>query len=336
MQKIINGPADFVEETLDGILLAHPGWLRAVEGEPRALVRAAGAVPGKVGIATGGGSGHLPLFLGYVGQGLADGVAVGNVFASPSARQMLAVTRAVNGGAGVLHLYGNYQGDTLHFETAAEQAEAEGIPVRTVRACDDVVSAPADNWTDRRGIAGILFAYKLAGARAAEGADLDAVTAAAADAVANTRSMGVCIAPCTLPEAGRPTFTLADGQMEIGMGIHGEPGIRRAALASADAIATELVDAIVADLPFVAGDRVAVLVNGLGATPVEELYVVYRQVRRRLDAYGITVHRSYVGEYATALEMAGCSVSLLQLDDDRTRLLDAPAHSPFFHQEGQP
>ncbi|MFC0531473.1 dihydroxyacetone kinase subunit DhaK [Phytohabitans kaempferiae] len=334
MQKIINDPEDFVDEVLDGILLAHPGWLRAVEEEPRALVRAAGAIPGKVGIATGGGSGHLPVFLGYVGEGLADGVAVGNVFASPSARQMLAVTRAVDAGAGVLHLYGNYQGDTLHFETAAEQAEAEGIAVRSVRVCDDVASAPAANRSDRRGVAGIVFAYKLAGARAAEGADLDAVTATAADAVANTRSLGVALAPSTVPTAGRPTFTLDAGEMELGMGIHGEPGVRRGPLARADEITADLVDTIVADLPFVAGDRVAVLVNGLGATPLEELYVVYRAVRRRLDGYDITVHRGYVGEYATSLEMAGCSVSLLRLDDERTRLLDAPAYSPLFRQGG--
>lgn len=334
MQKIINAPADLVDESLEGLLLAHPDWLRRVEGEPRALVRTACPEPGKVGIATGGGSGHLPVFAGYVGAGLADGVAIGNVFSSPSARQMLAVTKAVDGGAGVLHLYGNYQGDVLHFETAAELAEAQGIAVRTVRACDDVASAPPGDRTDRRGIAGIIFAYKLAGARAAAGGDLDTVVAAAEYAVAHTRSMGVSLAPCTVPEAGRPTFALPDGEMEIGMGIHGEPGVRRGPLAPADAVADELVDAVVGDLPFERGDQVAVLVNGLGATPVEELYVVYRRVRNRLDELGIAVHRSYVGEYATALEMAGCSLSLLRLDDERAALLDAPAWSPLLPRLG--
>lgn len=331
MKKIINEPARFVDDMLDGILAAHPSWLRRVDGEPRALVRTGAGTRRKVGIATGGGSGHLPVFMGYVGEGLADGVAIGNVFSSPSTRQMLAVTRSVDAGLGVLHLYGNYQGDTMHFESAAERAEAEGIRVRTVRACDDVASAPRERWTDRRGVAGIFFAYKLAGARAAEGADLDAVTAAAQDAVANTRSMGVALSSCVLPEVGHPNFTIADDEMEIGMGIHGEPGVRRGPLERADRIATQLVDALLEDLPFTRGDRVAVLVNGLGATPPEELYVLYRSVDQLLRERGITVHRCFVGEYATSLEMAGCSLSLLRLDDERTRLLDAPAESPLLN-----
>lgn len=332
MKKIMNDPQRFVDDTIIGILEAHPEWVMPVASDLRALVRVGGPRAGKVAIATGGGSGHLPVFMGYVGEGLADGVAVGNVFASPSARQMLTVTRAIHGGAGVLHLYGNYQGDTFHFETAAEMAIAEGIQVRSVRVCDDVASAPRERWETRRGVAGIFFAYKLAGACAAEGADLDQVARVAADAVSNTRSMGVALGACTVPEIGHPNFSIPDGEMEVGMGLHGEPGIKRASLDGADAIARTLVDAIVSDLPFESGDRVAVLVNGLGATPVEELYILYGAVARLLKERNITVHRCYVGEYATSLEMAGCSLSLLRLNDERTRLLDRNASSPFFSQ----
>lgn len=331
MQKIINDPTCFVDEMLEGILLAHPSALRRA-GDPRAIVRAAAPVAGKVGIATGGGSGHLPVFMGYVGDGLADGAAVGNVFASPSAYQMLAVTEAVNAGRGVCFVYGNYGGDVMNFDFAAELATDAGIDVVTVRCADDVASAPRGEEDRRRGIAGIFFLYKVAGARAAEGASLDEVRAATEFAAANVRSMGVALAPCTVPAAGVPTFELPTGQMEIGMGIHGEPGVRRGELRPADEIADELVDALVADLPFRRGDEVAVLVNGLGATPKEELYIVYRRVHRRLDEAGIAVHRAWVGEYATSLEMAGASLSMLKLDADLKRLVDAPADSPFFTQ----
>ncbi len=332
MKKILNNPADFVNETLEGILRAHPSELRAASKDLRAIVRADAPVQGKVAIATSGGSGHLPVFLGYVGKGLADGVAVGNVFASPTTSQMLAVTRAIDGGAGMLYLYGNYQGDTFNFDSAAEMAEVEDITVRTVLACDDAASAPPERWRDRRGIAGIFFAYKVAGAKAAEMADLESVVAAAEKAVANTRSMGVALSPCTVPEAGRPTFSIGDDEMEIGMGIHGEPGVRRGKLEPADQIATTLTQAVLADLPFRAGDEVAVLVNGLGATPKEELYIVYRKVWDLLHEAGIKVYRPYVGEYATSMEMAGCSLSLLRLDEELKRLIDAPAKSPFFEQ----
>jgi dihydroxyacetone kinase-like protein len=331
MQKIINDPTCFVDEMLEGILLAHPAALRRA-GDPRAIVRIAAPVAGKVGIATGGGSGHLPVFMGYVGEGLADGAAVGNVFASPSAYQMLAVAEAVNAGAGVCFVYGNYGGDVMNFDLAAELAADARIDVVTVRCADDVASAPRGEEARRRGIAGIFFLYKVAGARAAEGASLEEVRVATEFAAANVRSMGVALAPCTVPAAGVPTFELPTGQMEIGMGIHGEPGVRRGELRPADEIADELVDAIVADLPFRRGDEVAVLVNGLGATPKEELYIVYRRVHRRLSESGIVVHRAWVGEYATSLEMSGASLSMLKLDADLKRLVDAPADSPFFTQ----
>jgi len=329
MQKLINRPDDFVDELLEGILAAHPDELRRAE-DPRAIVRADAPVRDKVGIATGGGSGHLPVFMGYVGRGLADGAAIGNVFASPSSDQMLATMRAVDGGRGVLQLYGNYGGDVMNFGLAAELAEAEGIRVATVLGADDVASAPKGEEARRRGIAGIFFLYKVAGARAEEGADLDEVRAATERAAANVRSMGVALAPCTVPSAGRPTFELPEGEMEIGMGIHGEPGVRRGPLETADRVADQLLDALLADLPHDRGDRVDVLVNGLGATPVEELYLLFRRASARLGQAGLAVRRAWVGEYATSLEMAGASISLLRLDDELVRLMDAPAASPFF------
>lgn len=331
MQKFLNRPDAFVDEMLEGVLLAHPRWLRAA-GDRRAIVRAEAPIQGKVAIATGGGSGHLPVFMGYVGDGLADGAAVGNVFASPSSDTMLEVARAVNGGAGVLFLYGNYTGDVMNFDLAADLALAEGIQVETVTAADDVASAPRGQEEGRRGVAGIFFLYKVAGAKAREGASLAEVAATTRKAAGWVRSMGVALAPCILPAAGVPTFTVPDGQMEIGMGIHGEPGIRRGALDSADAIADQLLDNILPDLPFQAGDSVAVLVNSLGATPREELYILYRRAHQRLAAEGIQVHRVWVGEYATSLEMAGASISLLKLDGELARLVDAPAESPFFVQ----
>jgi dihydroxyacetone kinase len=333
MKKIINAPMAFVDEMLEGILAAHPDQLRATT-DSRAIVRADAPMEGKVAILTGGGSGHLPVFLGYVGVGLADGVAVGNVFSSPSAETMYEATLATHGGAGALYLYGNYSGDVMNFDMAAEMAAMEDIRVETVLASDDVASAPRDAWQRRRGIAGIFFAYKIAGACAEEMADLDTVVAVTQKVVAATASMGVALSPCILPAAGVPTFAIGENEMEIGMGIHGEAGVHRGPLASADEIAERLAGDTIADLSLARGDRVAVLVNGLGATPPEELYILYRKARQILDAAGIAVHRSYVGEYATSMEMAGASISLLKLDDELERLLDAPAASPFFVQMG--
>ena len=330
MQKILNDPEPFVDEMLDGILAAHPEQLR--RPSPRAIVRADAPVAEKVGIATGGGSGHLPVFMGYVGRGLIDGAAIGNVFASPSSDDMLDVTRAISSGKGVLYLYGNYGGDRLNFDLAAELAADEGIEVRTILGADDVASAPPDRASARRGIAGIFFLYKVAGAAAATGASLDEVVAVTERAAAGTRTMGVALSPCTIPAAGVPTFELPEGQMEIGMGIHGEPGVRRGPLESADSIARELTATILADLPYERGDQVGVLVNGLGATPKEELYILYRSVAQILDGEGIRVHRVWAGEYATSLEMAGASLTLIRLDDELRTLLDAPAETPFYVQ----
>lgn len=331
MRKIINDPQRFVDEVLEGILVAHPADLRTA-GDPRAIVRSQSPIQGKVAIATGGGSGHLPLFMGYVGEGLLDGAAVGGVFQSPSAQQMLAVTRAIDGGAGVLYVYGNYGGDVLNFELATELAFDEGIDVRTVLATDDVASAAKGEEDRRRGIAGIFFLYKVAGARAVEGANLEQVAEVTRRARANVRSMGMALSPTLIPASGRPTFELPEGQMEIGMGIHGEPGVRRGLIEPADQIARELLDPIVDDLGLERQERVAVLVNGLGATPKEELYVLYRSVAQRLDDLEVHVSRVWVGEFATSLEMAGASISLLRLDDELERLLSRPASTPFYEQ----
>jgi dihydroxyacetone kinase-like protein len=332
VKKLINDPEDFVDEVLDGLLLAHPDQLRAASEDRRALVRADSPKAGRVGIVTGGGSGHLPTFLGYVGEGLCSGVAVGNVFSSPSSEQVLEATKASDGGAGVLYLYGNYGGDVLNFDLAADMAELEDIETQTVLVTDDVASQPKERTADRRGVAGLFFAYKCAGAAAERGDDLAGVAAAAQAAVDNTRTMGIGLSPTILPTVGKPTFTLDEGEMEIGIGIHGEPGVHRGPLESADEVTDRLLDPIVADLGLQSGERVAVLVNGLGATPLEELYVLYRRVHARLTGLGVEIARRYVGEFATSLEMAGASISVMRLDERTTELLDAPARSPFFQQ----
>lgn len=307
--------------------------MRSATPGNRALARADAPLANRVGIVTGGGAGHLPVFLGYVGTGLATAAAVGNVFSAHSSDAALAAIHAADGGMGVLCLYGNYTGDRLNFELACDLAAAEGIKTTSVLVADDVASAPADRAGERRGVAGLFFVYKCAGAAVECGYDLAAVTAVAQHAASATRSMGVGTKPTVLPFAGEPTFVLADGEMEIGIGIHGEPGIRRGPLESADAIADQLFDAVSAELGLTADARVAVLVNGMGATPLEELYLLYRRVHRRLGERGVRVHRAYVGNYATSLEMAGASLSILRLDDELIPLLDAPAHSPFFHQD---
>lgn len=329
MKKLINDPDQFVDESLEGILAAHGDQLRQVGEDLRAIVRTDAPQDGRVGIVTGGGFGHLPLFLGYVGEGLASGVAVGNVFSSPSAKQVFEATRAVAGGAGVVHLIGNYGGDVLNFDLAADMAADEDIEVRTVIGTDDVTSA--EDPDERRGVAGLFFAYKVAGAAAEAGESLDEVVAVAEQVNAATRTMGVGLSPTILPAASEPTFTLEEGEMEIGIGIHGEPGVDRGELKPADEVADILLDHVLGDLPD-GSDQVAVLVNGLGATPLEELYVLFRRVNERLDDTPLQIHRAYVGEIAASLEMAGASISVVRLDDRLRDLLDAPARSPFFVQ----
>jgi len=329
VKKLINDPEAFVDESLEGILAAHGDRLRAVGGDLRAIVDAEAPRKDRVAIVTGGGFGHLPTFVGYVGSGLCSGAAVGNVFSSPSAEQVLAVTREVHGGAGVLYLYGNYGGDVFNFDLAAEAAESEGIEVKTILVADDVASAPRERRDERRGVAGLALAYKVAGAAAAEGASLAEVAEVTDLAIASMSTMGVGLSPTVLPAAGQPTFTLEDGEMEIGIGMHGERGVRRAPLEPADQVTDEIFDAISADLALQRGDSLAVLVNGLGATPPEELYVLYRRLHQRFTEDGLTVHRAFIGEYATSLEMAGASITIMRLDERLSALLDAPASSPF-------
>ncbi|MBC7813333.1 MAG: dihydroxyacetone kinase subunit DhaK [Burkholderiales bacterium] len=331
MKKILNNPENYVPEMLKGLLAAHPGRLKSAAGDIHCIVRADAPVTGKVGIITGGGSGHLPVFLGYVGRGLLDGCAVGDVFASPTSDQMYETTKAVHGGAGVLHLFGNYGGDVMNFATAADEAAMEDIETETVLVADDVASAPAERASSRRGVAGMIFAFKIAGARAEEMGTLAEVKAAAEHALANTRSMGVALSPCTVPQVGRPTFTIGDDEMEIGMGIHGEQGIRRGPLQSADEITDQLLRPIMADLDIV-NTEVAVMLNSLGATPLEELYIMYAHLRELLQAENVRVYRPYIGRFATSMEMAGASLTIMRLDDELKRLLDAPASSPFFEQ----
>ena len=332
MKKFINDPFDFVEELTEGIIKAHGDYYRADKGDLRIIVRQDAPIKGKVAIATGGGSGHLPVFMGYVGKGLADGACIGNVFSSPSAGQMKRVTKAIDGGAGVLYLYGRYQGDMMNFNSAAEESIKNGIRVESVIVSDDVASAPPERHSERRGVAGIFFAYKIAGAMANEMASLDEVKRVTQKAVDNTRSLGIALGPCTIPLVGKPNFEISDDEMEIGMGIHGEQGVERVKMRTADEIAATLVDRVVNDMPFVAGDEVAVLVNSLGATPLEELSVLYRKIDELLREKGLVLHRPYVGRYACSMEMQGMSLSLMKLDDELKRLLDAPADSPFFKQ----
>ncbi len=330
MKKILNDPNHFVNEMLEGMYKAHPEMVSSVGTDLRCLVRSDAPVMNKVAIATGGGSGHLPVFLGYVGPGMLSGCAIGDVFQSPSSDQMLEVTRRIHGGKGVLYVYGNYGGDVMNFDMATEMASLEDIEVRTVLVKEDVASASADRANTRRGVAGMVFAFKIAGAKADLGASLEEVEASTVKALANMRTMGVALSPCILPAVGRPTFTVPDGEMELGMGIHGEPGVRRGKLETADQIADTILETITADMPLASGDTVSVMVNGLGATPPEELYILYRRVHNNLEQQGVKVHKAFVGEYATSLEMAGASITILKLDAELQTLLDHPAHTPMF------
>ena len=329
MKKILNDPAHYVDEMLDGLVAAHPDVY--ARPHPRVIARAGGATPGKVGIVTGGGSGHLPVFTGYVGKGLLDACAIGNVFASPSAEQMAEAIRVADGGAGVLRLYGNYGGDVMNFDMAGETVEMENdIRSTTVLLADDVASAPPAEAAKRRGVAGMVYAFKIAGAKAEEMADLDAVTATAQATADACRSIGMALTPCTVPQAGKPTFQIGEDEMEMGMGIHGEPGIWRDKLRPADAIVDEMLDRLLADMPLGKGDRASILVNSLGATPPEELYIMYRRARARLGDIGVEIVMPLVGRYATSMEMTGATVTLCQLDGERERLLKAPCHCAFW------
>jgi len=332
MQRLLNKPEDYVNEMLQGVLAAHPDKVKTINDDLRCYVTAK-KKQGKVGIATGGGSGHLPLFMGYVGDGMLDGASIGGVFQSPSADQMYQVTKEIDSGAGVLYIYGNYGGDIMNFDMAKEMAEFDDIKVMQVVAGEDVASAPKGKEDKRRGVAGIFFVFKCAGGAADSLLPLEEVARIAQKAAGNVRTMGVALTPCVIPENGKANFEIVPGHMEMGMGIHGEPGIEKALIRPADTIVTEMLDRILPDLPYTAGDEVAVLVNGLGATPLEELYIVYRKVHEVLGEKKIKVFKAYVGEYATSMDMAGMSVSVLKLDAELKKYLSMPCRTPFVSQE---
>ena len=331
MKKVINVPEQVVEEMLQGIVAMHPQYVRRVEGFD-VLVRAGAPVAGKVALVSGGGSGHEPSHGGFVGRGMLDGAVAGAVFTSPTPDQVYEAVKAVDGGKGVLLVIKNYTGDVMNFEMAAEMAAADGVKVDQVIVNDDVAVENSTWTTGRRGIAGTVFVHKIAGAKAETGAELPEVKRVAEKVIANVRSMGMALAPCTVPAAGKPSFTLAENEIEIGMGIHGEPGTHRETIRSADEIVTHLAGKILADNPLTAGDSVAVLINGLGATPLMELYVVARKVAVLLAEKKVNIVKAYVGNYMTSLEMAGFSISVLKLDAETRELLLAPAETPAFTQ----
>ncbi|MDR6970872.1 dihydroxyacetone kinase subunit DhaK [Leifsonia shinshuensis] len=325
MKKLINDVPDVVTESLAGFGRAHADIVK-VSQDPKFVSRADGPVQGKVGLVSGGGSGHEPLHAGFVGKGMLDAAVPGEVFTSPTPMPIVEATKAADGGAGVLHIVKNYTGDVLNFETAADLVGAEGITVRSVVTNDDVAVQDSLYTAGRRGVAGTVLVEKIAGASADRGDDLDAVTAMAERVNANVRSIGLALTDGTVPHAGEPGFVLPEDEIEFGVGIHGEPGRERIKLEPADRLVDRMMDAILADLSF-DGSPVLLFVNGMGGTPLSELYILFRRAAEVLDERGITLSRSLVGNYVTSLEMQGASISLLKLDDELTELWDAPVHT---------
>jgi dihydroxyacetone kinase-like protein len=331
VKKFLNNPNDVVDEMLDGIVTAHSKYLEPIGGSRRALVARNGPRSGKVGLVIGGGTGHEPCFIGYVGKGLADAVAVGNIFSSPPPDPIVKCAEAASGGKGVLLVYGNYAGDVMNFEMAAEMVEENGIPVRTVLTTDDIASSPIEDKEGRRGVAGNFFVFKIAGAACDLGLSLDACEAATRRANARTYTVGVALEPCSMPQTRRYNFEIGPDDMEIGMGIHGEPGVSRGRLRSADEIVDAIMDNIFREMKAEAGDRVAVLVNSFGATPLMELYILFRRVEQRLTAKNIGIEANWVGHYCTSLDMVGASISIMHLDDQLTELLHHPCQSAILN-----
>ncbi len=323
MKKLINKPEDVVKEELEGIALAHPDLVE-VHISPHYIVRADAPVKGKVALVSGGGSGHEPLHGGYVGMGMLDAACPGEVFTSPTPDQIYEATKAVSGGAGVLHIVKNYSGDVMNFEMAAEMAQSEGIEVATVITNDDVAVEDSLYTQGRRGVGVTVFVEKIAGAAAEAGLPLAKVAEIAKRVNENGRSMGMALTSCTVPVAGKPTFDIGDDEMEIGIGIHGEPGRTRMKIKPADEIVDMMAEAILEDLPFKSGDRVIAMVNGMGGTPLIELYIVYRRLAQICEAKGIKIERNLIGNYITSLEMAGTSITLLRVDDELLKFWDAP------------
>lgn len=337
MQRILNNPDHIVDEMLQGFIKTHSDIVKLVhtsEDNPRGVVAAVNAPKkGKVGVVTGGGSGHKPAFIGYVGENMCDAAAVGEICSSPTAVAFLEAFRAADGGEGVACLYGNYSGDNMNVKMAVKMAKREGLAVKTVVANDDVASAPKDQREKRRGVAGEIFMWKCGGAKAAKGGNLDEVIAVAQKAIDNCRSVGIGLTPCTLPAVGHPNFEIKEGTMEVGIGHHGEPGIEVCPLETAAQMAKRMTDVVLPDYPFESGDEVAVLVSGLGATPVMELYVLYDEIEKILTERGIKVYRSYVGNYFTSLDMMGATLTVMKLDEELKELVDMNVYTMGLKQK---
>jgi dihydroxyacetone kinase-like protein len=331
MQKIINNPQAVVDEMVEGFILAHPDLVAPVEN-PRVLKYVKAPVVGKVGVVTGGGSGHKPAFIGYLGRNMVDAVAVGEIFSSPPAQMFYEAFKAADGGKGVACLYGNYAGDNMNVKMAIEMAKEDGITVKTVVANDDVPSAPNTQLDKRRGVAGEILMWKVGGAKAAMGASLDEVIAVAQKAINHTRSMGIGLSPCTIPEVGHPNFSIESGMMEVGIGHHGEPGLEVAPIETAAQMVKRMTGIILPDLPFNAGDEVVVLVSGLGSTPVMEQYIFFNEVVKVLNGKKIKVYKPYVGNYFTSLEMAGVTLTIMKLDAELKKCIDCEADSMGLRQ----
>ena len=330
MKKIINNPGNFVEESIDGLIKSHPDIYAMAKDNNRVITRANKA-SNKVGIVTGGGSGHLPVFTGYVGKGFLDACAIGSVFASPSVEQMVSSIKNADNGNGVLCIIGNYGGDVMNFEMACEMVEAEGIKTKKIIVADDIASANEQEKSKRRGIAGMIFVFKIAGAIAETGASFEEVFNIATEANNNIRTLGVALSPCILPEAGKPTFEINDDEIEIGMGIHGEPGIKREKLRPANDLVDDLYKRIMEDSKLQSNDNIAIMINSLGATPLEELYIVSRRVNENLKNSKINNVKTYVGRYATSMEMAGLSITTLKLNNNLKKYLLANSSCPFWN-----
>jgi|TARA_B100001540_G_scaffold143970_1_gene127782 dihydroxyacetone kinase-like protein len=330
MKKIINDPSNFVEESIDGLIKSHPDIYSIAKDNNRVVTRAKKS-SNKVGIVTGGGSGHLPVFTGYIGKGFLDACAVGSVFASPSVDQMFSAIKNANNGNGVLCIIGNYGGDVMNFEMACEMAEAEGIKTKKVIVADDIASAKISEKEKRRGIAGMIFVFKIAGAIAETGVSLDDVFKTATEANNNIRTLGVAMSPCILPEAGKPTFQIGDDEIEIGMGIHGEPGIKREKLKPANDLVDDLYKRIIEDSGIKSNDHIAIMINSLGATPLEELYIISKRVNENLLNSKIKNIKTFVGRYATSMEMAGMSITTLKLNDNLKKYLFENSECPFWN-----
>lgn len=326
MQKIINNPGNVVDEMLEGFVSVHSDLVMVTENE-RVLKYKYAPIEDKVGIVTGGGSGHKPAFIGYIGHNMVDAVAVGELFSSPPAQMFYDAIREADGGKGVAVLYGNYAGDNMNVAMAMELATDDGIKVGKVVANDDVPSAPASDRNKRRGVAGEILMWKVGGAKAAMGGSLEEVLAVAQKAIDNTRSMGVGLSPCAIPEVGHPNFSIEPGTMEVGIGHHGEPGIEVAPLETAAQIAERMCSVVLTDLPFVENDEVMVLISGLGSTPAMELYILFNEVKKIMNKKGIKIFRALVGNYFTSLEMAGATLSVMKLDDELKECFDYEAES---------